>query len=502
MDKLRIITLATVMSILGLGSINVSLTDAANEDDKFVVWLKQENSRNIVAQKPAISTEDELAETDDEMIDALQNRQKKLEKLEILKKITQNKQIIETLNQKNFNVQNTEELTNIKEIVNNQNLADKEIINLLKDKQIGVNNLDDLESFKAIVNNRSLDTDESEKLSQMFTFRMLVVGIPAVILVFLIGTPIVKGIISNISSNVEEKIGKPKVPEGSVTLHNKSFKEITVIGTKAESINNNKFSSEEFKQLIQFNVNVSKKTEGYLELKNSVELLKAAIIAQKSFLKLESTELRYRSRKQQEFYKYIADNLEGEIDQEAFAKKVKKKQAEIIPLINTEEGRSAIKSYIKELNILSQYELGLKLLALFKQYDLQDFSILRNISDVVESLQVKELMSPQDLVSLVLENYEYFEKLAPILGISKEQDTAKGYARVLQILGLMNRHGKSYIEFENLVEQLKKWEKPYKHISMVRKEYTAAQFAIPSEFKEDIPGINVYRQYAEYLPDL
>ncbi len=48
-----------------------------------------------------------------------------------------------------------------------------------------------------------------------------------------------------------------------------------------------------------FNINVAKKTEGYPELNNSVELLKAAIIAQKSFLKLESTELRYRSRKQQ-----------------------------------------------------------------------------------------------------------------------------------------------------------------------------------------------------------
>lgn len=502
MGKLHTITLTTVISILGLGSINVSQADATNRDEKFLAFSLVKVSSLSVAQKTKASTKHKSAETDDEMIDALQKRQDKLEKLEILKKLNRDNKVLEALKRENFKIQSNEDLTSAKEIVNNQNLADEEILNLLKDQQIGVENLDDLESFKAIVNGRNLNVDESEKLSQVFAFRMLVVGIPATILVFLIGTPIVKGIVGTVSSNVEEKIGKPKVPEGSVTLHNKSFEEITVIGNKAESINDSKFGNEEFKQLIQFNVNVAKKIEGYPELKNSVELLKAAIAAQKSFLKLESTELRYRSRKQQEFYKYVADNLEGEIDKEAFSKKIKKKQAEIIPLINTEEGRAALDSYIKELNILSQHELGLKLLALFKQYDLQDFSILKNISDVVERLQATDLMSPQDLVSLVLENYENFEKLAPILGVSETQDTAQDYARVLQILGLMNRHGKSYIEFKNLVTQLKKWEKPYKHISMVRQEYTAAEFTIPQEFKEDIPGINVYQQYAQYLPDL
>lgn len=502
MGKLRTVTFATVISILGLGNINVSQTDAANVDDRLLVSPARDKSKLTIVQKSTILTQNNSVETEDETIDALQKRQKKLENLEALKQLTRNKKILETLAAEDFKIKNNEDLENIKEIVNDDDLENDEIIQLLKDKQLNVQNITDLEKIKSIVNGNNLKVEENTKLSKPFAFKMLVIGIPATILLFLVGFPFAKGLMSTFTNNIEEKIGKPKVPEGSVTLHNKSFKEITIIGGKAELINDSKFGNEEFKHLIQFNVNVSKKTEGYPELKNSVELLKAAIIAQKSFLKLESTELRYRSRKQQEFYQYIADNLEGEIDQEAFAKKVKKKQAEIIPLINTEEGRGAIDSYIKELNILSQYELGLKLLALFKQYDLQDFSILKNISDVVESLQAKELMSPQDLVSLVLENYENFEKLAPILGISQEQDTAKGYARVLQILGLMNRHGKSYIEFENLVEQLKRWEKPYKHISMVRKEYTAAQFTIPPEFKEDIPAINVYRQYAEYLPDL
>ncbi|MBE9048712.1 hypothetical protein IQ255_30780 [Pleurocapsales cyanobacterium LEGE 10410] len=210
------------------------------------------------------------------------------------------------------------------------------------------------------------------------------------------------------------------------------------------------------------------------------------------------------SRKQQEFYQYVADNLSDsdDLDKEAFAQKVKQKQTEIIPLITTEEGKGAIDTYVKELNILSKYQLGLKLLALFKQYELQDFSILKTVADVVESLAAKDLLSADNLISPVLENYETFEKLGPILGISEAESSPKVYARILQVIGLTNRHGKAYLEFGQLVELLKKWEKPYKTITMVRQEYTADKYRIPPEFKEEIPGISTYQKYAEYLADL
>jgi len=53
-----------------------------------------------------------------------------------------------------------------------------------------------------------------------------------------------------------------------------------------------------------------------------------------------------------------------------------------------------------------------------------------------------------------------------------------------------------------LVQLLKKWEKPYKTIALVRKEYTEEKYNIPGEFKEDIAGLKTYQKYAEYLPDL
>ncbi len=231
-------------------------------------------------------------------------------------------------------------------------------------------------------------------------------------------------------------------------------------------------------------------------------MLQAAIIAQKSFLRLEQTELRYRSRKQQEFYQYVADNLADDLDKEAFSRKIHQKQVEVLPLITTEEGRAAIDTYATEIKVLSQYKLGLKLLALFKQYELQDFSILKSISDVVESLQGKDLITNDNLISPVLENYESFEKLGPILGISQAESTPQAYAKILQVIGLTNRHSKAYLEFGQLIKLLKKWENIYKAIALVREEYTTDKYNLPAEFTANIPGISVYQKYAEYLLDL
>ncbi|MEM8672671.1 MAG: hypothetical protein AAGF83_02185 [Cyanobacteria bacterium P01_G01_bin.67] len=444
---------------------------------------------------------------DEEMIDAINQRQNKIKELKELKQLEdslRNKEMLETLQEQNFNVDSIEDLKTIQEIVNDQNLNQEEIFAALQEQNINVDSVEKLKQLRKILKPKRSSSPKPSGLSSPMAFKMLTIGLPATLLVFLIATPFAKGILGVFKSNYEEKFGKPKVPEGSINLHSRSFKEITLIGNKAEKINNDKFGNEEFLLLLRIKINMSREAEGYKGLSNCVDLLQAGIIAQKSFLRLEQTELRYRSRRQQEFYQYVADNLEDgeELEREAFAKKVKKKQTEVLPLITTEEGREAINTYAKEINVLSKYKLGLKLLALFKQYELQDFSILKNISDVVETLEGKDLISSDDLVSPVLENYESFEKLGPIIGISAAESTPQAYAKILQVIGLTNRHGKAYLEFGQLVTLLKKWEKPYKAIALVRKEYTEDKYSLPAEFKSDIPGVAVYQKYAEYLPDL
>ena len=442
------------------------------------------------------------------MMDALQNRQDKINELKELKNLkdkiendSKNEEILDTLQESNFNVNSLEELLELQQIVDDKNLTQSEMLDALQNREFNVNNLKELSQIQKLVATSSPTVLESPDFSPTFAFRIFTIGLPATILLFLVGRPIVKGVYQVISDNVQEKYGKPKVPEGSIASHNKSFKEICSIGKKAEKINDEKFGNEEFLLLLSIKINISKGVEDYQRLNYGIEMLSAAITARKSFLRLEQTELKYRSRKQQEFYRYVAENLEEDVDRAAFVKQIKQKQAEVLPSINSEEGKAAIDTYAEQIGILGKYPLGLKLLAMFKKRQMQGSVAIKNISDVVEGLQGANLVSSEDLISPVLENYESFELLGPIIGIPEKESNPKIYAKILQVLGLTNRHEKAYGEFKQLVKLLKKWEKLEKAIAVFRNEYTEDKYRIPPEFKEDIPGTSTYQKYAKYLAD-
>jgi hypothetical protein len=311
--------------------------------------------------------------------------------------------------------------------------------------------------------------------------------------------PVIKIFNEGIISDLQDKYGKPEVPEGSVFMHNRYLKELTTIAVKANNLESEKFSDREFLLYVQIKKNIAQKSPEFKKLNESVELLRAGIAAQKSFLRLEQIELRFRSRKQQEFYKFVADCIDDNIDKQEFQNKVKKKLAEIIPLVNSDEGRDALQGYLKEVDFISQYEFGLKLLALFKKYQLSDYTILSKVSDVVDRLQGHELLAPKALVSLVIEHYDIFEKLGKIIGISEAESSPEASAQILQLIGLISRHADSYHKFEQLLTLLKKWEKPYNSIMMVRSQYQPDEYRLPSEFKETPPGVNIYKKYAPHL---
>jgi hypothetical protein len=128
-------------------------------------------------------------------------------------------------------------------------------------------------------------------------------------------------------------------------------------------------------------------------------------------------------------------------------------------------------------------------------------AIAKRTWKVSTGLSQREIAMETDRTDQLAQTQE-FEKLAPIIGISAAESTPKAYAKILQVIGLINRHGKAYLEFDQLVQLLKKWEAADKAIALVRQEYTESKYDIPAEFKQDLPGWNTYQKYAEYLPDL
>ena len=525
MAKLQSISWAAILIILGGTNIvaHASTVDnqpapfqvaQKNSDDEMLDALQQRDKKvregldkvrkltGTESKKNEPKSEEDLSP--EEMIEAIENRQEKIEQLKELKQLenlNRDRETLEILQADNFEIESLEELEIVRNVINNPDLNEEEMLGILQGQDINIENLKQLKQLKKKVAQKSYSSPESGMSAEM-AFKMLAVGLPAVILLFLIGKPIVQGIVDVIVSNYQEKFGKPKVPERSLNMHHHAFTTTQRLGKKAESLDNAKFSSDEFKLLIGIKVKAIKGIEGYKELSYRSELLRAAILAQKSFLKLEATELRYRSRKQQQFYQYVADNLEEDLDKDEFIQKVKLKQEEILPQITTDEGKTAINSYARDIEELGKHELGLKLLALFKKFELTDFSIIRDVSNIVEGLAGHDLVDSKSLILTVKEYYDVFHKLSPILDIVQDEQSATTYARILQVVALMHRHEDSYNKFKNLINLLRKWEKPYETATMIRKQYDRKEYAIPSEFTQELLGTHTYQKYAEYIANL
>lgn len=297
------------------------------------------------------------------------------------------------------------------------------------------------------------------------------------------------------------KSKKQEIPENILILHNRELMDLKVFAKTAASIANDKFSHPEFLLYVKIKYYLAKGIGEYQGLNDSVQLFQAAIQAKNSYFILDQTELRYRSSKQQEFYQYVLEILESEADKVKFREKVQAKLTEILPEIKTEEGKTILQSYAEELDRLAEYEFGLKLLTLFKIHKLGDYSILRTISDLVGSLQDKNVNDLKSLTSFVSNNYNVFEKLGNMIGINGQKQRPDIYALMIQYTILNYRHGLSYFNFEELVQVMRKWSHHYQEIIKIREEYTPQEYKLPPQFSEKLPGLDIYTKYKQSLTD-
>ncbi|WP_107667039.1 hypothetical protein [Cyanothece sp. BG0011] len=297
------------------------------------------------------------------------------------------------------------------------------------------------------------------------------------------------------------KFSKQEVSESALFLHNREMTDLKVFAKTAEAIDNEKFGQEEFLIFVKMQYLLRKGINEYQGLYESLQLLKVAIDAKDCFISIDQAELRYRGTKQQEFYEFVESLLSDHENKAAFREQVHMRLADLLPQIKTEEGRTALQNYAKYLDQLSDNELGLKLLSLFKTYELADYSILRVISELIQSLGKRDLLDFKGLVALVRVNYGLFEKLQAIIGLSERQSTPETYGLMIQFIALANRHGISHLKFDELIKVMKKWYKPYQAVIGIRQEHPPSEYKQPKEFKEAIPGVEIYEKYKKWLTD-
>ncbi|BAQ65425.1 hypothetical protein [Geminocystis sp. NIES-3709] len=338
-----------------------------------------------------------------------------------------------------------------------------------------------------------------------------------------------KKIVSFLNQDVtnikKEALGTETISQISVNLHNQALSEIKILSSIAKTLDNSSFQNPDFLFYIKIKSFFATNREQYQGLQQSAELLDLAVQAQANFLKIEQTELRYRSMKQQEYYNFVmnflgekfaeddnVDNPEGanviakkkeknHYSPEEFKQQIRVKLEEIKSTIKTDQGKAALEDYTRSLEALAaKKDIGLKLLYLFKKFNLTDFSILKTISDMVIYLQDKNMQNMKAMQDLVMKNQDVFLKVGKIIGIPKTKETPESYGRILQYLALSKKHENSIKQFTKLMDVLKQWQNFYKTISDIREQYPATQYQQPDEFKQEIPGLSIYQNYGEYLP--
>jgi hypothetical protein len=297
-----------------------------------------------------------------------------------------------------------------------------------------------------------------------------------------------------------DKVQKPKVLESDEFLHQRNFEQLTSIAKKAESIHAEKFGNNEFTTLIKIESCIHRSLDEYAGLNESVTMLEVAIGAQNSFLTIEGSESRHCSSTQQELYKLVNTLLKQEIDSGEFNKQVDQKLTEVLPLLKTEEGKVALRAYATEISKISQHPLGLKLLLLFKQYNFDDFSTLRSVTNTINQLKNEDLLNLDALLLLVMVKYDIFEKLGPIIGISDEYNRPETYAKMLQYMGLKAQHQVSYGKFNEFLVLIKKMGVHYQTVVNVRQKYESGEHRLPKNFTAEIPSTELYHKYKDSLP--
>jgi len=290
------------------------------------------------------------------------------------------------------------------------------------------------------------------------------------------------------------------IPEEVIEHHQRVMGELKILAPIARALDSDTFINPEFLTFVKVTKLFALEIAEYKGLRNYVALFRVAIEAKNSFLKIEQIELSHRSTKQQELYNFVIKELAQKPNSEKFIVSLKEKLEKILPEIKTEEGIFAINSYVQTLELVArQDELGLRLLYLFKKYQLEDLSLLRVMSEMVDYLLGKNLQNFAEITSFIEANREKFLQLGKIIEIPAEKNTDENYARMFQYIVLKRKYNDDYTQFQRVIEIMTEWTKFYKIVKEIREHYPPAEFEQPTEFTKKIPGEELYFKHRNQL---
>ncbi|WLT38734.1 hypothetical protein NON20_02755 [Synechocystis sp. B12] len=259
--------------------------------------------------------------------------------------------------------------------------------------------------------------------------------------------------------------------------------------------------NEEFCILVKLRYLLDNGIEEYAGINESIQLLKASIEAKGSFVVIDQTERSFRGGKQQQFYQFVEGLLTDFVSTEDFQDRLSQQLRETLTQIKTQEGQVALRNYTEQLQKLAERPLALKLLSLFKSYNLADYSLLRQISELVQQLSKKDVRDYQSLKPLIMANYRTFESLGKIISLPPQRSNPDTFMRMIQVLVLEYKYQLPFVQLANLLMVIKRWYQPYQNIIAVREQYPPHRYEQPPDFQTSIPGEAIFLKYKTWLTE-
>jgi hypothetical protein len=292
---------------------------------------------------------------------------------------------------------------------------------------------------------------------------------------------------------------RKKVPKGILFVHGRELERVAPLAEDAQILDIEKFKSSEFIEFLKIRQQLYNNSGPYEGLENSFRLLNTAIEAKTCFEKIWQIEFRFLSSKQQECYhlvdQLLADNRRGKDFQNPLESKIEK----VLPFITSKEGQQAIIAYGNAYIQLSEYEFGLDLMLLFKQYKMSDYVVLVTVDKILRQYQKEDLTDFRTALIPVTNNFDAVEKLGPIIQLSKKKAVPETFARMLQFVAMLSKHEDSYVKFQQLMTTLEEWKVAYQAILDIRHDYSGEVYRQPKEFTQKIPGEKLYEKYQKWF---
>ena len=307
-----------------------------------------------------------------------------------------------------------------------------------------------------------------------------------------------------------EKMGwaKPRISPSELFLYNKAYQEAQQIARSALSVDNKKFSQDEFLVYARMRLCFAQEVGEYAGLGEYLKRFEGIIEAKKVYDILNQIEMSCRGKKQQEFYHFVHTELSHCQDLSLCQVTLQQQLNLILPQVQTEVGREQLTAYMTALCRL--WETGsesdneaILAINIFSQLTEKSHysTALRKIIELMAPLAEQEGIEHRQLMELAMAYYDDFEVLGDIIELPESRRSPDTYARLWHYLLLTQRHQQSFTKFQTLIHFLRQWCKPYQILVNIRAKHPPHLFRQPQEFEQEILGLKLFQKYQDSLTD-